>query len=126
MSFLGYNSFLGYSTLQTVSPFVTTSTYTGLKVFGDCIIDNIHMVNYTMTEDEINAIDSNQTPTWIGGKTIFLATFDSENLDGGNVKGLVSPITEWVVLRKKVSDSKYTELARLDDLVESVYKHSCS
>jgi hypothetical protein len=107
---LGYNSFLGYNTLQSSQLTPTPSTYTGLKVFGSCIIDNIHVVNYTMTDAEVDNIDYNKTPKWLVGKTLFLATFDDETLDGGNVKGLVNPITAWAILRRKIGETKYTQL----------------
>lgn len=110
---LGYNAFLGYMPLQGGSFMPTPSAYTGLKVFGECIIDNIRVSNYTMTDAEIGLIDFNITPPWVAGKTIFLATFDYSNLVGGNVIGLLSPILNWVVQRKKTTDITFTTLATL-------------
>jgi len=106
--------FSGYDSFQTVDLVTVATPYTGLKVFGKCEIDNIHVSNYVLTGEELLAIDRYATPSWIPNKTIFLATFEEETLDAGNITGLEEEILEWIILRKATGASKYTEMAFVD------------
>lgn len=110
---LKYNSFLGYQQLQSVAPTPIPSGYSGLKVFGECEIDNIHFVNYTMTDEQVSEIDYTITPTWNSNKTIFLATFDRLDLKAGNVIDLNDPILNWILQRRKSTETNFTTLATL-------------
>lgn len=102
---------MGVSALLGYMGFPVSSAYTNIKVYGQNIVDYVHIKNVEMTEAEMLATPLYIDPTW-DGNTIFLALFQN-NLNGGNITGLVNPILNWEVQRKKESETVYKTIAIL-------------
>lgn len=102
---------MGVSALLKFMGYPSPSAYNNIKVYGSNTIDYIHIKNVEMTEAEMLATPYYIDPTW-DGNTIFLALFQM-NLNGGNITGLVNPITEWEVQRKKSTETAYKTIALL-------------
>ena len=102
---------LGVSIMDGYSGYPTPATYTSIKVYGGAIIDHVHIKNVIMSETDISNLQLYVAPTW-DGNTIFLANFEN-TLNGGNITGLVNPITNWKVLRRKTTETSFATLATL-------------
>lgn len=86
--------------------------YNSIKVFGQSIVDYIQIQNVEKLESDIPNLKLYDTPIW-DGNTIMLANFEN-TLNAGNVTSLTNPILNWVVQRRKTTDTSFTTLATLD------------
>lgn len=86
--------------------------YNSIKVFGQSIVDYIQIQNIEKSESDIPNLKLYDTPIW-DGNTIMLANFEN-TLNAGNVTSLTNPILNWVVQRRKTTDTSFTTLATLD------------
>jgi hypothetical protein len=105
--------FLGYSTFTRAIPTATATAYSRIKFLGNCAIDNVHIVNETLTDEEIDDIDILTTPQWDDDHTIALATFEG-GWGAGNIDNLNESIISWDVYRKIVGESTLTKVATVD------------
>jgi len=112
--FLNYSSFVQYDAIVGGDVTIYPSAYTGIKFNGEIEVDNIHVINRILSSEEILALNPIITPTWIVGETLFLATFDTMTLAGGNVGDLLDTIIKINVYRKKVNDTVYELLSEID------------
>lgn len=87
----------------------TKSEYTSLVVEGGHIYDYIQIKNTELTTAEMLSYQKYVDPLW-DGNTLALATFRN-NFSAGNVDNIVNPLTNWIVQRKKSTESVYTTLA---------------
>lgn len=89
----------------------SSNTYTQIKVYGQAIIDHIKIQNIEKTVSDIQALQNYTIPIW-DGNTIFLAKFEN-TLNAGNITNLTNPILNWVVKRRKSTETTFTTLATL-------------
>lgn len=117
MSFFNINYFNTETQFQRLNETPVPVTYSNIKLFGGGYFDDLHGVDFIMTDEQIDTLDFNESPEW-DLNTIILAKFNN-NLQAGNVTGLPSPITSWLVQRKSENDTKYTQLAEIEADVDS-------
>lgn len=117
MSFFNINFFNIGNTFQLLQQVPTPSTYSNIKLFGGATFDDLWGVKKILAQAEINALDFYSEPEW-NVSTFLLAKFNN-NLQGGNIISLPAPITNWLLLRKAQSEAKFTQLADLDDTVDT-------
>lgn len=96
-------AFLGYSYFAKAVQFPVPAAYTKIQFFGDIIVDAVHILNYTMTEEECNAVDPLILPGWTDN-TIALANF-TYTLQAGNILNLTESITGWDIYRKVTGET---------------------
>lgn len=102
---------LGVVVLDGVYSSPTASLYNQIKVYGQAIVDHIKIQNVEKTVTEIQNLVPYATPIW-DGNTIFLAKFEN-TLNAGNITNLTNPILNWVVTRRKSTETSFTKLATL-------------
>lgn len=88
--------------------------YNEIEFFGSTggiTIDDVHLLNYEMTLDEIIAEDISVQPIWTD-RTLLLCYFN-DNLNGGNITNITGNIDNWEVYRKELNDSAFTLLDTL-------------
>lgn len=103
---LGVSPFLGYT--STVSVFNQI-----VLVGGDTYFDNITLLNYEMTDEEIANDTIGNIPTWTP-QTLLLATFDGYDFSAGNIVGITDSILYYDFFRSEVGDTQLTKLATVD------------
>ena len=102
MSGLG-NFFLGVTPLQSYSPVVPPSvSYDKITFYGGSTgttIDSVWGRNEVIDDTTIEGYNlTTYAPTWTVN-TYMLALFDN-TLDAGNISGLTTPITNWLIFRQ--------------------------
>lgn len=108
-------TFIGLSTFLTEAEFLPQpSSYTGVRFNGQLILDNVHIINNKLTEEEFNAIPWDNTPTWTGN-TIILSTFENQDLNAGNIGAISENILGFNLLRKASGDTKFTQIDTVAD-----------
>jgi hypothetical protein len=105
-------SFLNISFLGNVQPKPTKKTYNKIQYFGDITIDKVKIINYEMTDEELDNINVLNSLIW-SPDTLFLAEFEN-GLGAGNVEHLNSPILSWQINRKEEKESTFKKLGVVD------------
>ena len=109
MSFLLSTSFLTNNFLTTSDLTPITSTYSNIKIYGNAIIDDVHLLNYIMSETQISEnVDFYIEPEF-DNDTLLLSRFNN-NLNAGNISFLTEPVTGWKIGRRRESDLIFEEI----------------
>ena len=82
--------------------------FTDIKIHGECTIDNMHLRNLVISNDDIIAQDFYD---W-DFNTVLIARFDG-SLEAGNLTNSDMPITAWRIYRKKKGELIYKLLVEL-------------
>lgn len=90
--------------------YIPKKSYKSVKFLGNTIIDAVHIRNKILTNDEIEVIINEE---YWGENSLLLANFDGD-LQAGNYKESVNPITNWIVKRKKYNSFTPVKLATLN------------
>lgn len=110
---------LGANILSGFNAFPQKTAYTSLRVYGNNIVDNIHVKNRLLLDSELDNYPSiPTTPIW-DGYTIMLATFNDGTLSGGNSGAISSPITSWDLFRRKTTEQTLKKLTTVNASVGS-------
>ena len=88
-------------------------TYSNIKIYGTSTIDDIHLLNYKMSQSEIDNLDFYVEPFW-NEHTLMLAKFNN-NLNSGNITYLPALIDKWIVFRREINESKFTKIDEIND-----------
>jgi len=93
--------FLGVSYFQKVVgiPSPIPKTYTSLKIYGASTIDKLQIKNIEVDNTTLQNTIITDSAIW-GPNHILLAEFEN-NLIGGNVANLDSPVTHWQISRRE-------------------------
>lgn len=102
---------MGISALLGYVGYPVSTSYTNIKVYGQNIVQYVHVKNVESTTDDIQNMQLYVTPSW-GVNTLLLAKFEN-NLDGGNISGLTSPLLNWNIFRRKTNETSFTFLKSL-------------
>lgn len=97
--------------LQTTTP--PKRVYKSIEFFGDITLDDIHILDYEFTQTNVESLDVTETPIW-DAHTLMLTNFNNENLNGGNLSGIVGNIDNILVYRKATDEAVFKLLATLD------------
>lgn len=111
MSWLG-GTFLGISYLNGYQGQPIPKKYNKIRIYGEGIYDNIHIRNFTYTQEDIVALSMSVQPIW-DGNTIILAQFNNKNLEIGNITGLTEKIDFWEINRRELGGKILTKLATI-------------
>jgi len=98
-------NFLGVSSFQKVVgiPSPVLRSYTSVKVYGNATIDKLQIKNEEIDNTTLQNTAIAENLVWTP-KTLLMAEFEN-NLIGGNVSGLDSPLTHWQVSRRESGSS---------------------
>ena len=101
--------FLGASTFTSVP---LLQLYEDIKVYGGAKIGYMKLSDYQKLDDELDSIDVTKVPEW-DVTTGFLATFDTETTDAGNVQN-ISTIEKWEIYRRAIDEGTFSYLGSVD------------
>jgi hypothetical protein len=90
---------VGISSFESLGRVPDKRIYTKITVYGNAIVDKIHILDSELTNAELEAIDITAALTW-SSHTDLLAEFEN-SLSGGNFLDLDIPILNWQVYRKE-------------------------
>jgi hypothetical protein len=96
----------------------TPAAYNRITFFGDITIDNVWIRERILSDAEINAMNYKIAPTWTSD-TIFLALFEHNSINAGNIINLTSPIISWDIYRKTVEENILTYLTTVDHSIKT-------
>jgi hypothetical protein len=109
VSFVGTSNLMGYSGQPVIRP------YKKLTIFGEATFDDVHAMRGTYSLEDIQALDISVEDEYTID-TIYLASFENENLAAGNVIGLSEPVLLWEVNRRQNGSSVLTKVGDIENV----------
>jgi hypothetical protein len=103
---------LSLSSLGKANSIPIKKTYSKVTVYGNSIIDKLHIKNVEETIDNLLEIDISKRLVW-DDNTIAMAEYDN-TLGAGSILGLNSNIINWDIGRREVGSSVSKILTTLD------------
>jgi hypothetical protein len=107
IDFLG----LGFLTDKKNAPI--PKSYNNILFNGECVLDNIHVKNQILSDEDIYIMNPLDTPEW-ENSTILLAQFENNSINAGILTTINNPIIKWSVNRKTVGDNVLKELGEVN------------
>lgn len=117
MPIFNLSTFNFNNAFQLLNQIPPTSPYSNIKFYGGGRFDNVHGEEYVYDQTKIDSLDFYSDPLWT--VPTFLLMLFNNDLQGGNIVSLPSPIDKWLVFRKNQTDAKYTKIAELPAATES-------
>lgn len=105
--FLGGSGF-GFGGFEALDPIPAKRVYNKITIHGNAITDKVNILDYELTNAELELIDITDNLTW-NSHTDLLAEFEN-SLSGGNFLDLDIPIISWQVYRREQGSSTSTLL----------------
>jgi hypothetical protein len=94
-------------------------SYSKITVYGNAITDKINILDYELTNTELEAVDITDTLTW-SANTDLLAEFDN-SLSGGNFLDLDIPILNFQIYRRESGATTSVLLDTIDpDVIQYI------
>lgn len=124
MGFIG-NDFVGTSLTNGYQGVPEKREYVKITLYGEAEFDNLHILNYEMTDAEIQAISVTDETEWVG-ETLLLSEFDNENLSAGNITDLSESVLYWDIYRLDVDENLATFLTTISSDIQEYVDLTCA
>lgn len=106
------DAFLG-SLFLDGSQITTSNSYDKITINGVIIVNYIKIIDYVMTDAQLDAITLNDTVVW-DSDTLFWASFTKSTLDAGNIISLSDAVTSWNIKRLEQNATSLVDIATVD------------
>ena len=103
---------LGLSTFRQSSDLPAKRAYTSIKVYGNAIIDKLHIRSKEFTGTQLADIIVTDTLKWTPS-TLLMCEFE-DTLGGGNIANVTNSIIKWQITRKESETDVLTILDTVD------------
>ena len=108
-------TFLGLTMLYNPNAQTEKSAYDKITLYGDGIFDDVWIRNIEVTDEFINSLTIDNYNTVWDANTVFLADFDNQTLNAGNIQNLSSGITEFIINKRNVNDEVFTTIGTIEN-----------